>query len=103
MVIEGVVEPIAIEITKRIACPTIGIGASAECDGQVLVGEDMLGLFDRTARFVRRYETMGDRIGEAARNYAEDVRTRRFPGPEQVYAPRDGDKPSPLPTGAAPR
>ncbi len=88
--IEGVVEPIAIEITKRIACPTIGIGASAECDGQVLVGEDMLGLFDRTARFVRRYETMGERIGEAARAYAEDVRARRFPGPEQIYAPRDG-------------
>ena len=89
VVIEGVVEPIAIEITKRIACPTIGIGASAECDGQVLVGEDMLGLFERTARFVRRYETMGERIGEAARAYAEDVRARRFPGPEQIYAPRD--------------
>lgn len=89
VVIEGVVEPIAIEITKRLACPTIGIGASVECDGQVLVGEDMLGFFDRTARFVRRYETMGDRIGEAARAYAEDVRARRFPGPEQIYAARD--------------
>ena len=53
MVIEGVMEPIAIEITQKVACPTIGIGASAQCDGQVLVTEDMLGLFERTPKFVK--------------------------------------------------
>lgn len=86
VVIEGVVEPIAIEITRTIACPTIGIGASAECDGQVLVAEDMLGLFERTARFVKRYDDMAGRIGAAAEAYAAEVRTRAFPGAEQVYA-----------------
>ncbi|MBB4618576.1 3-methyl-2-oxobutanoate hydroxymethyltransferase [Sphingomonas abaci] len=88
VVIEGVVEPIAIEITRTIACPTIGIGASAECDGQVLVAEDMLGLFERTARFVKRYDDMAGRIGAAAEAYAAEVRTRAFPGAEQVYAPK---------------
>ncbi|MES3152265.1 3-methyl-2-oxobutanoate hydroxymethyltransferase [Sphingomonas faeni] len=89
LVIEGVVEPIAIEITNSIACPTIGIGASAQCDGQVLVAEDMLGLFDRTAKFVKRFADIADTISSAAQTYAEDVRTRVFPGPEQVYAPKD--------------
>ena len=88
VVIEGVVEPIAIEITRTIACPTIGIGASAECDGQVLVAEDMLGLFERTARFVKRYDDMAGRIGAAAEAYAGEVRSRAFPGAEQVYAPK---------------
>ena len=89
LVIEGVVEPIAIEITKTIACPTIGIGASAQCDGQVLVAEDMLGLFDRTAKFVKRFADIADTISTAAQTYAEDVRTRAFPGSEQVYASKD--------------
>ena len=88
VVIEGVVEPIAIEITRTVACPTIGIGASAECDGQVLVAEDMLGLFERTARFVRRYDDMAGHISAAAAAYAGDVRSRAFPGAEQVYAPK---------------
>jgi len=88
VVIEGVVEPIAIEITRTIACPTIGIGASAECDGQVLVAEDMLGLFERTARFVKRYDDLAGRIGAAAEAYAGEVRSRAFPGAEQVYAPK---------------
>ncbi len=89
LVIEGVVEPIAIEITNRIACPTIGIGASAQCDGQVLVAEDMLGMFDRTAKFVKRFADIADTISSAAQTYADDVRSRAFPGPEQVYAPKD--------------
>ncbi len=89
LVIEGVVEPIAIEITNTIACPTIGIGASAQCDGQVLVAEDMLGLFDRTAKFVKRFADIADTISSAAETYAADVRSRVFPGAEQVYAPKD--------------
>ncbi|RMB37430.1 ketopantoate hydroxymethyltransferase [Sphingomonas sp. PP-F2F-G114-C0414] len=89
LVIEGVVEPIAIEITNSIACPTIGIGASAQCDGQVLVAEDMLGMFERTAKFVKRFADIADTISSAAQTYADDVRSRAFPGPEQVYAPKD--------------
>ncbi|WP_445193081.1 3-methyl-2-oxobutanoate hydroxymethyltransferase [Sphingomonas sp. Tas61C01] len=89
LVIEGVVEPIAIEITRAVACPTIGIGASAECDGQVLVAEDMLGLFERTARFVKRFDDLAGRISTAAETYAADVRSRAFPGADQVYAPKD--------------
>jgi 3-methyl-2-oxobutanoate hydroxymethyltransferase len=85
VVIEGVMEPIAIRITQEIACPTIGIGASAQCDGQVLVAEDMLGLFERTARFVKRYDDMAGRISAAAEAYAGEVRSRSFPGPEQIY------------------
>ena len=88
LVVEGVVEPIAAEITRGIDCPTIGIGASAHCDGQVLVAEDMLGMFERTPRFVKRYDALGDRIGAAAEAYAAEVRARSFPGPEQVYAPK---------------
>lgn len=89
MVIEGVVEPIAIEITNTVACPTIGIGASAQCDGQVLVAEDMLGMFERTAKFVKRFADIADTIASAAQTYAEDVRARKFPGVEQVYLPKD--------------
>lgn len=89
LVIEGVVEPIAIELTRSIACPTIGIGASAQCDGQVLVAEDMLGLFERTPRFVKKFDDLATRIGEAAGHYAADVRARVFPGSAQTYAPKD--------------
>lgn len=88
VVIEGVVEPIAEAITQAIACPTIGIGASAACDGQVLVAEDMLGLFERTPRFVKRYGDMATEIGRAAQAYAADVRSRAFPTAEQLYAPK---------------
>jgi 3-methyl-2-oxobutanoate hydroxymethyltransferase len=87
MVIEGVMEPIAIEITNKVACPTIGIGASAQCDGQVLVTEDMLGLFDRTPKFVKRFGTMQTHVEDGVRQYAEDVRSRTFPGPDQLYRP----------------
>ena len=90
VVIEGVVEPIAVAITQGIACPTIGIGASAQCDGQVLVTEDMLGMFERVPRFVKIYENIAATIGNAAANYAAEVRARSFPGPEQTYQPRQG-------------
>ncbi|OQW38819.1 MAG: 3-methyl-2-oxobutanoate hydroxymethyltransferase [Proteobacteria bacterium SG_bin5] len=89
IVIEGVVEPIAVEITRLVRCPTIGIGASAACDGQVLVIDDMLGMFERTARFVKRYDALAERIGAAAAAYAAEVRSRAFPGPEQLYAPKE--------------
>ena len=85
MVIEGVMEPIAIEITQKVACPTIGIGASAQCDGQVLVTEDMLGLFERTPKFVKRYGAMLEMVESAVAHYADEVRSRDFPGPEQIY------------------
>ena len=89
IVIEGVVEPIAIDITRKVACPTIGIGASAQCDGQVLVAEDMLGLFDRVPRFVKRFDDLAGRISAAAETYAGEVRARTFPSAEQIYAPKD--------------
>ncbi|RDV01552.1 3-methyl-2-oxobutanoate hydroxymethyltransferase [Sphingorhabdus pulchriflava] len=85
MVIEGVMEPIAIEITQKVDCPTIGIGASAQCDGQVLVAEDMLGLFDRTPKFVKRFGAMQEHVEDAVKKYAEDVRSRAFPSAEQLY------------------
>jgi 3-methyl-2-oxobutanoate hydroxymethyltransferase len=88
IVIEGVVEPIAIAATQAVACPTIGIGASARCDGQVLVTEDMLGMFDRVPRFVKRYEEIAQVIGWAAEAYAAEVRARTFPGIEQTYQPK---------------
>ncbi len=85
MVIEGVMEPIAIEITGKVACPTIGIGASPQCDGQVLVTEDMLGLFDRVPKFVKKFGTMSTQVEESVKQYAEQVRDRSFPGTEQLY------------------
>jgi 3-methyl-2-oxobutanoate hydroxymethyltransferase len=88
IVVEGVVEPIAIEVTKAIACPSIGIGGSAQCDGQVLVTEDMLGMFERVPRFVKRYGEIADTISGAAARYAAEVRDRTFPGIEQTYQPK---------------
>jgi len=89
IVVEGVVEPIAIDVTKSVACPIIGIGASAQCDGQVLVTEDMLGMFDRVPRFVKRYEDIAGIIQKTVTQYAEEVRNRSFPGEEQTYQPKD--------------
>jgi 3-methyl-2-oxobutanoate hydroxymethyltransferase len=85
LVLEGVMEEIAAEVTHAVTCPTIGIGASAQCDGQVLVTEDMLGLFERTPRFVKRFDDLASRISEAASAYARDVRSRSFPTDEQIY------------------
>ena len=88
VVIEGVVEPIAVAITQAVACPTIGIGASSLCDGQVLVTDDMLGMFERVPRFVKVYENIAGIIGGAAARYADEVRARTFPGVEQTYQPK---------------
>ncbi|MDB5689139.1 MAG: panB [Sphingomonas bacterium] len=85
MVVEGVVEPVAAAVTEAVGCPTIGIGASPRCDGQVLVSEDMLGMFDRVPRFVQRYEELAGRISAAAERFAGEVRTRTFPSAEQIY------------------
>ena len=84
-VIEAVAEPLAAKITKSVDVPTIGIGASAACDGQVLVLEDMLGLSPWTPKFVKRYSDLGPAIEAAIEAYAIDVRSRAFPGPEHVY------------------
>ena len=88
IVIEGVLEPIAIAATKAVGVPTIGIGASARCDGQVLVTEDMLGMFERVPRFVKKYGDIAATIEDTARVYAQEVRSRSFPGPDQLYQPK---------------
>ena len=88
IVIEGVIEPIAIEATRAISCPTIGIGGSAECDGQVLVAEDMLGMFDRVPRFVKKFDDLASSISKAVETYAADVRSRSFPEEAQTYQPK---------------
>ncbi|WP_327751700.1 3-methyl-2-oxobutanoate hydroxymethyltransferase [Sphingobium sp. SJ10-10] len=88
MVIEGVMEDIAVAVTDSVDVPVIGIGASAHCDGQVLVAEDMLGMFERVPRFVKRYENIAETIEKAAVQYAEDVRNRNFPTEDQVYRPK---------------
>ncbi|WP_422062126.1 3-methyl-2-oxobutanoate hydroxymethyltransferase [Sphingopyxis sp.] len=85
IVIEGVLESIAIEITGKVDCPTIGIGASAQCDGQVLVTDDMLGMFDRVPKFVKRYQDMAGVVNGAVKDYAEEVRSRSFPTSDQIY------------------
>ena len=90
VVVEGVAEGLAREITEAISAPTIGIGASAGCDGQVLVTDDMLGLFEWTPKFVRRYADLKGEISRAAAGYAEDVRARRFPGPAEIYFAKAG-------------
>jgi 3-methyl-2-oxobutanoate hydroxymethyltransferase len=86
VVLEAIAEPLAAQITREIAIPTIGIGASPACDGQVLVLEDMLGLSPWVPKFVKRYTSLGPAIETAVASYAAEVRSRRFPGPEHVYA-----------------
>lgn len=88
IVIEGVAEDLAEEITGKVKAPTIGIGASAACDGQILVTPDMLGLFDWTPRFVKRYADIKGQVEDGVKAYAADVRSRTFPGPDQVYKPK---------------
>ena len=85
VVLEGMAEPLAAKITQQIPIPSIGIGASPECDGQILVLEDMLGLNPNPPRFVREYAHLGSEIEAAVKGYAADVRARRFPGKENVY------------------
>ncbi|MEA2975457.1 MAG: 3-methyl-2-oxobutanoate hydroxymethyltransferase [Alphaproteobacteria bacterium] len=92
VVIEAVAEPLARRITADIPIPTIGIGASPACDGQVLVLEDMLGLSPRVPKFVKRYTELGPSIGKAVEAYAEEVRARTFPGPQHVYDMKRKDR-----------
>ncbi len=110
VVVEGTVEPVARELTRRLKVPTIGIGASAACDGQVLVVDDMLGVFtDFTPKFVKRYADLGSEIEAAVKAYASDVRSRAFPADEHLF----GGGPSlqipvqlpsgTLPTGKSPK
>jgi 3-methyl-2-oxobutanoate hydroxymethyltransferase len=89
MVLEAIVEPLAAKITKSVAIPTIGIGASPACDGQILVMEDMLGLSPRVPKFVKEFGAVGKAIENAIRSYAEDVRARKFPMPENTYEVKD--------------
>jgi 3-methyl-2-oxobutanoate hydroxymethyltransferase len=88
IVLEGIVEPVARTITGAIAAPTIGIGASPACDGQILVLEDMLGLSDWAPKFVKRFGALRDHIEEAVAAYAAEVKAGTFPGSEQTYQPR---------------
>ncbi len=86
LVLEAMTEPLAAKITGEVAIPTIGIGASPDCDGQILVTEDMLGLNPAPPRFVREYAHLGAEIEAAVEAYAGDVRKRRFPSKENVYS-----------------
>lgn len=85
LVLEGMVEPLAAQITKDIPIPTIGIGASATCDGQILVLEDMLGLNPAPPKFVKVYGNLGGQIEAAVKAYSDEVKERSFPGERQVY------------------
>lgn len=85
MVVEGVTESLAKAVTAELDIPTIGIGASSACDGQVLVTDDMLGIFDWTPKFVRRYADLRTDIDRAVRAYAADVRAGRFPSAAETY------------------
>ena len=85
IVVEGVDEALAREVTTLVAAPTIGIGASPACDGQILVTPDMLGLFERTPKFVREYADLRGLVTGAAERYASDVRSRTFPGGAETY------------------
>lgn len=86
IVIEGVLEPLAGRITEELDIPTIGIGASPACDGQVLVTDDMIGLFsDFTPKFVRRYGDAATEISNAVKNYAADVRSGAFPSDKEIF------------------
>jgi 3-methyl-2-oxobutanoate hydroxymethyltransferase len=88
IVLEGIVEPVARAITQSVAAPTIGIGASPACDGQILVLEDMLGLSEWAPKFVKRFGSLRKHIETAVADYAQEVRAGGFPGPEHVYQPR---------------
>ena len=86
MVVEGTVEPVARDLTEQVSIPTIGIGASPACDGQILVSDDMLGMFaDFTPKFVKKYAQVGGDIERAVKAYAQDVRSGAFPGLEHCY------------------
>lgn len=90
LVLEAMTEPLAAKITRDIEVPTIGIGASPQCDGQILVMEDMLGLNPTPPRFVREYADLAGDMEAAVEAYASDVRSRRFPAKENVYNMKKG-------------
>ena len=94
VVLEAIPAALADRITSSIPIPTIGIGASVGCDGQILVMEDMLGLSPRVPKFVKAFGRVGAAIEGAIRDYAEEVRTRRFPGEEHTYATKVDAKPA---------
>jgi len=104
VVLEGMAELLAARITKQIPIPTIGIGASAECDGQILVLEDMLGLSPRVPKFVKEFAQLAEAIKSAVATYASEVRERSFPGPQHTYAMKGekvaGDGPKAAARGA---
>ncbi|WP_292528251.1 3-methyl-2-oxobutanoate hydroxymethyltransferase, partial [Mesorhizobium sp.] len=94
VVIEGTVETVAADLTRHISIPTIGIGASGDCDGQILVIDDMVGLtVDRVPKFVKQYADLRSIVSQAAASYAAEVRSRTFPSPDHVFsATVDKDK-----------
>jgi 3-methyl-2-oxobutanoate hydroxymethyltransferase len=85
VVLEGMPAPLATEITRALRIPTIGIGAGPGCDGQVLVMHDLLGLSDWTPSFVKQYANLGSLTSQAARRFAEEVDTGKFPAEEHCY------------------
>jgi 3-methyl-2-oxobutanoate hydroxymethyltransferase len=85
MVVEAVAELLAVQITKGVGIPTIGIGASVACDGQILVLDDMLGLTGRVPKFVKTYGNLAAEVRQAVSTYAAEVKARRFPGAEHIY------------------
>ena len=94
IVVEGTVEPVARALTAAVDVPTIGIGASPACDGQVLVIDDILGLFgDFTPKFVKRYAELAPEVEAAIKAYANDVRSRAFPGEEHCFGAKRGPVP----------
>lgn len=93
MVLEGTLEDVSERVVAATKIPVIGIGASASCDGQILVTDDMIGLLDgHVPKFVKFYAQIGDIIEAAVESYADDVKARRFPGAEHVYARPDPTK-----------
>ena len=96
VVLEGVVEPLAAEITARIGIPTIGIGASPQCDGQILVTEDLLGFFEKTPKFVKKFANLRTDIADAVGEYADAVRERSFPSEAETYSANKKTVPLPI-------
>ena len=92
VVVEGVAEDLAEKVTQAVDIPTIGIGAGAGCDGQILVTPDMLGMFERVPKFVKKYSNLRKTVEASVKAYAEDVRTREFPGRAQTYTFKSGSK-----------
>ena len=91
VVLEAMAGPLAARITEQVPIPTIGIGASSACDGQILVMEDMLGLSPRVPKFVKKFGAVAAAIEDAIKDYAEDVGARRFPGEEHGYSMKEGE------------